>query len=139
MTAPGAALRATRTRQLSLRRRVLLVIVLLTAGVVIAAIASGTIGPRPAGGVLGAFATGRTASTPAAITAATASPTTVATRSPARSPRPSQIIHKVKAGESLISIGARYGVTPQAIRRANHLKDANLLRIGQELIIPKAH
>jgi LysM repeat protein len=139
MTAPGGATRTTRTIHLSLRRRVLLVIVVLTAAVVIAAIASGTIGPRPAGGVLGAFATGRARSTPAAISATTASPTTVATRSPARSPRPSQIVHKVKAGESLISIGARYGVTPQAIRRANHLKDANLLRIGQKLIIPKTN
>ena len=42
-------------------------------------------------------------------------------------------------GESLTSIAAQYGVTPQAIERANKLKDANLLRIGQKLIIPTAH
>jgi LysM repeat protein len=29
-------------------------------------------------------------------------------------------------------------VTPQAIRRANNLPDANLIRVGQELIIPPA-
>jgi LysM repeat protein len=48
------------------------------------------------------------------------------------------VIHIVEPGESLTSIGALYGVTPQAIRQANHITDPNLLRIGQKLIIPAA-
>jgi N-acetylmuramoyl-L-alanine amidase len=49
---------------------------------------------------------------------------------------PSPVVHVVKSGESLTSIAALYGVTPQSIRRANNLKDANLLRVGQRLVIP---
>ena len=84
----------------------------------------------------------------AAAPSITASPTTALAAGspsirPSPTPAPTQavlplVIHIVLPGESLTSIGAIYGVTPQAIRHANHIKDPNLLRIGQKLIIPRA-
>lgn len=45
-------------------------------------------------------------------------------------------MHEVKAGESLASIAKKYGVTAAAIADANGLSDANLIRAGQQLLIP---
>jgi LysM repeat protein len=45
-------------------------------------------------------------------------------------------MHRVEAGESVASIAQRYGVTPEAIAEANDLPDANLINVGQELLIP---
>ena len=45
-------------------------------------------------------------------------------------------IHRVKEGESVASIARKYGVTPEAIVEANDLSDANLINVGQELLIP---
>lgn len=47
-----------------------------------------------------------------------------------------QRIHKVKTGETLSHIAVRYGVTQAALKRANNLTDANLIRVDQELVIP---
>jgi LysM repeat protein len=46
------------------------------------------------------------------------------------------IIHIVQANEGLFDIATQYGVTPDAIAEANNLANRNLLRVGQELIIP---
>lgn len=43
--------------------------------------------------------------------------------------------YKVKAGDSLLEIAARYKVSVQAIKAANNLKD-DTIRVGDELIIP---
>ncbi|MDH3514205.1 MAG: LysM peptidoglycan-binding domain-containing protein [Gammaproteobacteria bacterium] len=43
--------------------------------------------------------------------------------------------HAVKRGETLSEIGRRYGISVQALRTANNLR-SNLLRIGQDLLIP---
>ncbi|MCF6441464.1 N-acetylmuramoyl-L-alanine amidase [Pseudoalteromonas luteoviolacea] len=45
--------------------------------------------------------------------------------------------HKVKRGESLSVVAARYGTTVSALKRANRLKN-NVLHIGQVLTIPRA-
>jgi LysM repeat protein len=45
-------------------------------------------------------------------------------------------MHRVQKGESVASIAQQYGVTPEAIVEANDLSDANLIHIGQELLIP---
>ena len=45
-------------------------------------------------------------------------------------------IHRVKEGESVASIARKYGVTPEAVVQANDLSDANLIHVGQELLIP---
>ncbi|MCH1920808.1 N-acetylmuramoyl-L-alanine amidase [Shewanella sp. A3A] len=49
----------------------------------------------------------------------------------------SSVKHKVKSGESLSIISARYNVSIDAIKKANNLK-SDVVRIGQQLIIPRA-
>ena len=44
--------------------------------------------------------------------------------------------HTVRPGETLFSIGRRYGVNPYAIAAANHLYNPNRIYIGQCLYIP---
>ncbi len=45
-------------------------------------------------------------------------------------------LHVVQPGETLSSIAARYGTTPQAIAQANGLRNPNLIYVGQRLSIP---
>jgi LysM repeat protein len=45
-------------------------------------------------------------------------------------------VHRVQPGESVAGIAARYGVTADDIVAANGLSDANVISVGQELIIP---
>ncbi len=46
------------------------------------------------------------------------------------------LVHKVQRGEMISELALRYGTTVQAIARANKLDDPNMIREGQELIIP---
>lgn len=57
------------------------------------------------------------------------------TDKPKASAKPSTTKHKVKRGENLGRIAARYGTTVKAIRNANGLKNDNI-REGQTLTIP---
>ncbi|MBX5475662.1 MAG: M23 family metallopeptidase [Clostridia bacterium] len=45
-------------------------------------------------------------------------------------------VHAVRAGDTLSEIAARYGVSVKALAAANHLANVNLLRVGQELLVP---
>ena len=47
-----------------------------------------------------------------------------------------ETLHSVVAGETLLAIARRYGVTINAIVERNGLADPNRLSVGQELIIP---
>ena len=47
-------------------------------------------------------------------------------------------VHVVAEGESLYAIAAQYGVTVDALEKANNLTDAAILQIGQRLLIPGA-
>jgi membrane-bound lytic murein transglycosylase D len=44
--------------------------------------------------------------------------------------------HKVRRGETLARIAKKYGVSMRALQRANGLRSANLIRVGQRLKIP---
>jgi LysM repeat protein len=44
------------------------------------------------------------------------------------------VVHRVRPGETLISIARRYGTTVAAIREANNLRDTTI-RVGQSLLI----
>ncbi len=46
--------------------------------------------------------------------------------------------HRVAKGESLGSIAKRYGVSVADLQAANHIRNANLISVGQKLIIPGA-
>lgn len=48
----------------------------------------------------------------------------------------SQTIYTVVSGDTLGAIALRYGVTVQAIARANNIADVNKISIGQRLVIP---
>lgn len=47
------------------------------------------------------------------------------------------IEHVVARGETLSAIAAKYGVTTEAIVRANNLNNPHAIQVGQKLIIPK--
>lgn len=51
-------------------------------------------------------------------------------------PPAGETVHEVKSGDTLFDIALKYGVTVDAIVKANNLSDANQLSIGQKLIIP---
>jgi LysM repeat protein len=86
--------------------------------------------PRPAGSTAPAE---RPAAAPAERPATPASrPATPASRPAAAARRRT---HTVAAGETLFGLARRYGVTTDAIRRANDLA-SDQLRSGQTIIIP---
>ncbi len=47
-------------------------------------------------------------------------------------------VHIVKAGDTLNKIAKNYEVTVEQIAMANNIKNVNLIKIGQKLIIPRA-
>lgn len=49
---------------------------------------------------------------------------------------PTQVIHEVQTGETLLAISLIYGVDVQDIVTANNLASADVLDVGQQLIIP---
>jgi LysM repeat protein len=51
-------------------------------------------------------------------------------------PVPTELRHVVEVGDSLSAIAARYGVSPTEIAAANGITQTNIVRVGQELIIP---
>ncbi|MCY3658022.1 MAG: LysM peptidoglycan-binding domain-containing protein [Caldilineaceae bacterium] len=56
---------------------------------------------------------------------------------PTPTPAPQQ--HRVEAGDTLIGIAARYGVTVEDLQELNEIGDPRSLQIGQELEIPALH
>lgn len=63
-------------------------------------------------------------------------PSATPTPPPTPTPAPTEIVHVVRAGDQLARIAATYGVTVAAIQEANGIRDPNLIRVGQRLIIP---
>jgi peptidoglycan hydrolase-like protein with peptidoglycan-binding domain len=55
-------------------------------------------------------------------------------RSPAR--RTPRVIHRVREGETLAGIAARYGSSIRKLTRVNRLRSPNLILIGARLVIP---
>jgi hypothetical protein len=56
------------------------------------------------------------------------------TATPTVSPTP--IIYVIQSGDTLLEIAQEYGVSVEAIQRANGIEDPRLLRVGQEVLIP---
>lgn len=57
-------------------------------------------------------------------------------RRPAQLADPSPRTHKVRSGETLSGIAARYGVSPSRLASLNGLSRKNLIRVGQVLKLP---
>ena len=55
---------------------------------------------------------------------------------PAPVPQAGGVEHRVVAGETIESIARRYGVDPAALVSANGLSDPDMIRVGQQLVIP---
>lgn len=75
-----------------------------------------------------------------ASTATPMPPSPTPQRTPAASPSPAPqatpIFHVVVAGDTMFSIARRYGVSLEALGKANGIDDPNRIVIGQRLIIP---
>lgn len=67
--------------------------------------------------------------------AVTTLPVTLSVPSPTPTPTVATVKYKVKPGDSLLAIAARYRVSVQAIMAVNNLKDETI-RVDQELLIP---
>jgi hypothetical protein len=55
---------------------------------------------------------------------------------PSEAPTPILRTYRVKAGDTLVSIAARFDTTVKAIQELNAIEDARLIRVGQILKIP---
>lgn len=73
---------------------------------------------------------------PTATATHTPVPTPTHTPTPTLVPTPTVTIYVVQAGDVLGAIAKRFGTTIEAIAAANGITDPDLIRIGQELIIP---
>jgi LysM repeat protein len=76
-----------------------------------------------------------------ALVAATVPPTATpapVTPAPTATPTitPTPVTHVVAAGESLLALADRYGVSVPLLQEANGILDPRTLQVGQELIIP---
>ncbi len=102
--------------------------------------ATATATPAPAATAVATQAPATTAATAAVPTPAspTAMPTAVpATATPTQVTAAGVTRYRVQAGDTLGSIGARFGVPWEAIAAANNITGATMLQLGQELIIPR--
>lgn len=63
-------------------------------------------------------------------------PNGVAPVKPSVAPKPVQKIHKVKAGETLTSIAAKYSTSVGALVHLNKVENPNVIRIGQKIKLP---
>ena len=54
-----------------------------------------------------------------------------------KSPHQTGLYYRVRSGDTLGKIAGKFGSSVSAIQRANHLRSANRIRIGQRLLIPQ--
>ncbi len=82
--------------------------------------------------------------TPTPIPIPTVTPLALATIAPTPSPTlfptPTSlppIVHMVRYGDTLIGLAEKYETSVEALMKANNLTDSHLIKIGQELLIPR--
>jgi membrane-bound lytic murein transglycosylase D len=73
---------------------------------------------------------------PAAVLQASVEPSQPAESEAGTTPQAEAQAHKVRSGESLSAIAARYGVSASLLARTNDLPSADRIRVGQTLQIP---
>ncbi len=100
---------------------------------------SGSSNSLPRGTLLPSTATRAAASPGAVATTSLQTPVapqpTATTAPPSPTATPSAVKYKVKAGDTLLEIAIKYGVSVQSIMKANKMKN-DVIRIGDELMIP---
>lgn len=75
--------------------------------------------------------------TPLALATVVPSPSVIRpVLSPSPTPPP-PIVYVVKYGDTLIDLAQRYQTTVEAIMAANNLADPHMIKMGQELFIPR--
>lgn len=94
--------------------------------------------PEPTAAPTPAPPTPSPAPTPSPSPSPTPSPTPTPTPTATPEPEPTPIIHVVEKGETVRSIAYDYGVAWRAIVELNELENPNLIRVGEELLIPVA-
>ncbi len=67
----------------------------------------------------------------------TAVPTATLIPIPTPTPIPTSAIYYVDKGDTLKAIAEEFGITIEALIEVNQIEDANAIRVGQKLIIPK--
>lgn len=99
--------------------------------------------PPPSAAVSSAFAGASAAPsasvTPSPTAVATTAPSASASQAASPSPVPSASAlrtYRVRAGDTIASIAAKYGTTVKAIVAANKITDPHTIHVGQVLIIP---
>jgi len=75
--------------------------------------------------------------TPYATITPTPSATPIQPPTPTPSATPETIIYKIKSGDTLGGIAARYGISTRELMALNGLSDGDLLTVGLELRVPK--
>lgn len=51
-------------------------------------------------------------------------------------PTPGTVLHVIQTGDTLLGISLKYGVPLNVIQTANNIKDAETIRVGDQLVIP---
>lgn len=70
-------------------------------------------------------------------TSAGAAPAQMASRRAPQQSGAAPRVHRVQRGQTLVQIARRYGTSVDSIRRANQLRSADHIRVGQSLKIPR--
>lgn len=55
---------------------------------------------------------------------------------PGATAKPAAKTYRVKKGDTLVGIAAKFGITLKALQKANPKAKANALKVGQKLVIP---
>lgn len=118
---------------------------LMMAALLVLVLSVGTAVPLAA---CGQVVTPEPSPTPVPTDTPTATPSTPVQRSPTRvssdSPpdiatptiTPTPIVHVVQKGDTLLDIAIDFGVSVEALQRANGIENPQLLQLGQRLVIP---
>jgi LysM repeat protein len=77
-----------------------------------------------------------TATTATAPTATTAPPVTTTTLPPTTTTTTPTLSYEVVAGDTLVTIAERFGVSADQLSRLNRLSDPRRLQVGQTLTVP---
>jgi LysM repeat protein len=75
--------------------------------------------------------------TPYATATPTAAPQPTQPPTPTATVTPETSVYTVKAGDTLGGIAARYDISVKDLMTLNQLDDGDLLRVGQQLRVPK--